>query len=164
PRFGQIQGLQRGGRRLHRQARQKYRWRSGGAPHGDSFRRAGRLQGHRFTLGGEYFSAKNWTQINALPSDKADGWSVFGSANVVPKISVFGRYDWVKPHKDTLPNLKDQYFNAGVQYEAFKNVDFSLVYKHDKAENGTISTSNGTIGGSTNGTYDEIGVWGVFQF
>ncbi|MGZ3269510.1 MAG: porin [Croceibacterium sp.] len=118
----------------------------------------------RFTLGGEYFAAKNWTQINALPSDKADGWSVFGSANVVPKISVFGRYDWVKPHKDTLPNLKDQYFNAGVQYEAFKNVDFSLVYKHDKAENGTISTSNGTIGGSTNGTYDEIGVWGVFQF
>ena len=118
----------------------------------------------RFTLGGEYFAAKNWTQVNALPSDKADGWSVFGSANVVPKISVFGRYDWVKPHKDTLPMLKDQYFNAGIQYEAFKNVDLSLVYKHDKAENGTISTSNGTIGGSTDGTYDEIGVWGVFQF
>ncbi len=60
--------------------------------------------------------------------------------------------------------LKDQYFNGGIQYEAFKNVDLALVYKHDKAENGTISTSNGTIGGSTNGTYDEFGVWGVFQF
>ena len=118
----------------------------------------------RFTAGAEYFSAKNWTQVNSATKDSADGYSLFASANVIPKLSLFGRYDWVKPHKDTLPLLKDQYFNGGVQYEAFKNVDLALVYKHDKAENGTISTSNGTIGGSTNGTYDEFGVWGVFQF
>jgi hypothetical protein len=117
-----------------------------------------------FTLGGEYFWAKNWTQVTSLAEDKADGWSVFGNVNIAPKISVFGRYDWTKPHKDTAPTLKDQYFNGGVQYEAFKNVDFALVYKHEKAENGTVSTSNGTIGGSTGGTYDEFGVWGMFQF
>jgi len=118
----------------------------------------------RFTIGGEYFWAKNWTQVTSAAEDKADGWSVFGSVNVVPKLSVFGRYDWTKPHKLTAPTLKDEYFNGGIQYEAFKNVDFALVYKHDKAKNGTVSTSNGTIGGSTDGTYDEFGVWGMFQF
>jgi hypothetical protein len=117
-----------------------------------------------FTVGGEYFWAKNWTQVTAAPDDKADGWSVFGSITPARKITVFGRYDWVKPHKLTAPTLKDQYFNAGIQYEAFKNVDLALVYKHDKADNGTISTSNGTIGGSTDGTYDEVGVFGMFQF
>lgn len=118
----------------------------------------------RFTIGGEYFWAKNWTQVTSAAEDRAEGYSAFGSFNVVPKVSVFGRYDWVKPHKLTAPTLKDQYFNAGVQYEAFKNVNLALVYKHDKAENGTISTSNGTIGGTTDGTYDEIGVFGMFQF
>lgn len=117
-----------------------------------------------FTLGGEYFWARNWTQVTAAPEDKADGWSVFGNITPARKITVFARYDWIKPHKLTAPTLKDQYLNAGVQYEAFKSVDFALVYKHDKAENGTIATSNGTIGGSTDGTYDEFGVWGMFQF
>ena len=117
-----------------------------------------------FTVGGEYFSAKNWTQVNSPIADKADGWSVFGAVTPLQKVSLFARYDWVKPHKDTLPDLKDQYFNGGIQYEAFKNVNLALVYKHEKAENGTISTSNGTIGGSTDGTYDEVGVFGSFQF
>jgi hypothetical protein len=118
----------------------------------------------RFTVGAEYFAAKNWTQVNSPIEDKADGWSAFASAHVIPKISLFARYDWTKPHKDTLPGLTDEYFNGGVQYEAFKNVNVALVYKHDKAKNGTINTSNGVIGGSTDGTYDEIGLFGMFQF
>jgi len=117
-----------------------------------------------FTIGGEYFSARNWTQVNSPIADRADGWSVFGAVTPLQKVSLFARYDWVKPHKDTLPDLKDQYFNGGVQYEAFKNVNLALVYKHDKAENGTIGTSNGAIGGSKDGTYDEVGVFGSFQF
>jgi hypothetical protein len=118
----------------------------------------------RLTIGGEYFWAKNWTQVTAVPEDEAEGWSVFGSYNVVPRVSVFGRYDAVKPRQLTNPALTDRYFNGGVQYEAFKNVNLALVYKREKVENGTINTSNGTIGGSTGGTYDELGVWGMFQF
>lgn len=117
-----------------------------------------------FTVGGEYFWAKNWTQVTAIAADKADGWSVFANVTPVNKLTVFGRYDWAKPHKLTAPTLKDQYFNAGVQYEALKNVDLALVYKHEKAEHGTVSTSNGTVGGTTDGTYDEFGVWGMLQF
>lgn len=117
-----------------------------------------------FTLGGEYFHAKNWTQVTTPVSDAAEGWSLFGNINPIPDISVFARYDWVKPHKDTQPDLKDHYVNAGIQYTAFKNVDLALVYKHDRADNGLISTSNGTIGGVKDGTYDEFGIWGMFQF
>ncbi len=97
-------------------------------------------------------------------TDKSDGWSGFASVQFTPKLSVFGRYDWVKPRKDALPGLKDNYFNFGVQYSPAKIVDLALVYKRDKADDGTIATSNGTIGGSTNGTYDEIGLFGQFRF
>jgi hypothetical protein len=118
----------------------------------------------RFTVGGEYFWARNWNQVVALPTDKSEGWSAFASATFIPKISLFGRYDWLKPKKLLAPDLVDRYFNLGLQYEAFKNVNLALVYKHDKAENGTISTSNGPIGGSADGTYDEVGLFGSFQF
>jgi len=39
-----------------------------------------------------------------------------------------------------------------------------LVYKHDKVKNGTLSTSNGTMGGPAHGSYDEFGLWGQFVF
>jgi hypothetical protein len=80
---------------------------------------------------------------------------------------VFGRYDWVKPKKDLSPNLKDRYFNVGVNYKPIKEVDLALVYKRDRAKNGFLSTSNGTIGGinnTTSGTYDEVGLFGQFAF
>lgn len=117
-----------------------------------------------FTLGGEYFYAKNWNQITATAADKSDGYSLFASATVMPKLSVFGRYDWVKPRKDTVPGLKDEYFNIGIQYSPAKIVDLALVYKRDRAENGVIPSSNGNIGGSINGTYDEFGLFGQFRF
>ena len=96
--------------------------------------------------------------------DKAQGYSAFASVQFNPKLSAFGRYDWVKPRQNGVPGLKDNYFNAGVQYSPAKIVDLALVYKHEKARNGTIATSNGTIGGSDSGTYDEIGLFGQFRF
>lgn len=128
-----------------------------------------------FNIGGEYFWAKNYSATivtGASPDNKAEGFSVFGNVNFAKKWSVFGRYDWVKPTKDTNDNLKDHYFNAGIQWEPVKIVDLALVYKRDVADNGTISTSNGTIGGVNptgyltggRGTYDEIGVFGQFRF
>ncbi|HWW63306.1 MAG TPA: hypothetical protein VNZ43_00960 [Sphingomonadaceae bacterium] len=117
-----------------------------------------------FTVGGEYFSAKNWTQVTSVVEDKAEGYSVFGSVSPLPKWSIFGRYDWVKPRKDTVSDFKDHYYNVGIQYSPAKIVDLALVYKRDKADNGILSTSNGNIGGSIDGTYSEFGLFGQFRF
>jgi cell division protein FtsB len=112
----------------------------------------------------EYFAAKNWNTVTSIASDKSNGWSAFGSYAFTPKIGVFGRYDWVKPSRDLNPSLKDHYFNVGVDYKPIAPLDFALVYKRDRAKNGFINTSNGTIGGLDRGIYDEIGVFGQLVF
>jgi hypothetical protein len=115
-------------------------------------------------LGVEYFSAEDWNQVTAAASDKSDGYSLVGSYKWDEKWSVFGRYDSVKPKKDLASSLKDNYFNLGVSYSPTKIVDLALVYKRDKIENGTFSTSNGAIGGSNDGTYDELGLFGQLRW
>ena len=123
----------------------------------------------RIRAGVEYFSAKNWNNITVDPAphtenDKSDGWSAFASFAFNPKMAVFGRYDWVKPSKDLRPDLRDRYFNIGFNYKPIKELDLALVYKHDKVSNGTLSTSNGTIGGPDEGKYNEVGLFGQFAF
>jgi len=119
---------------------------------------------NKVRAGVEYFWAKNWTTVTSPLTDKADGWSAFGSYAFMPQFAVFGRYDHVKPSHDLNPALKDDYFNAGVDYKPLPPLDLALVYKHDKVKNGTLSTSNGTIGGPAHGSYDEFGLWGQFVF
>jgi hypothetical protein len=78
----------------------------------------------------------------------------------------------VKPNKLTNDNLKDHYFNVGLQWEPVKIVDLALVYKREAVDNGTIGTQNGTIGGANptgtlvggRGTYDEVGLFGQLRF
>jgi hypothetical protein len=121
----------------------------------------------RIRAGVEYFAAKNWNNVNTITGDKSDGWSAFGSFSFTPQIAAFGRYDWVKPNKNTNPALKDHYFNVGLDFKPIAPLDLALVYKRDRANNGFLSTSNGTIGGlnnSTSGTYNELGVFGQFVF
>ncbi len=121
----------------------------------------------RVRLGVEYFHAKNWLNVTGPAGDTADGWSTFGSFAFNKQFSVFGRYDWVKPKKDLSPDLRDRYFNVGVNYKPIKEVDLALVYKRDRAKNGFLSTSNGTIGGINNltsGSYDEVGIFGQLAF
>jgi hypothetical protein len=124
----------------------------------------------KFRLGTEYFKADNWNTSNnnavfsSNPNDKADGYSVWGSVVPMEKFSLFARYDYAKPNKDSNSSLKDHYYNVGVSYVAYKNVDLALVYKHEKVDNGTISTSNGKIGGTNDGTYDEVGMWAQVKF
>lgn len=120
--------------------------------------------GKRVRAGVEYFASKDWNNVTTPASDKADGWSAFGSFAVTPKIGLFGRYDWVKPSRDLNPALDDRYFNVGVNYKPIGPIDLALVYKRDRADHGLIATSNGTIGGTTNGTYDEIGLFGQVAF
>ncbi|WP_165187232.1 hypothetical protein [Caulobacter soli] len=118
----------------------------------------------QYRLGVEYFSTEDWNNVTTTTGDKADGYSVFGSYSFTDQISAFGRYDYVKPNKDTADSKKDNYFNVGLTYSPAKIVDLSLVYKRDSIENGTLATSNGTIGGSDKGTYDEVGLFGQFRF
>lgn len=119
---------------------------------------------HGIRAGVEYFKATDWNNITTPAKDTSDGWSAFGSYAFTPKIGVFGRYDWVNPNQKSNAPLKENYFNFGVDYQPIKNIDVALVYKRDKAENGLISTSNGTIGGAVDGTYDEIGVFTQIKF
>ena len=121
----------------------------------------------RFRLGGEYFWARHWndvTQSNALLTNTSDGYGAFGSFNFTPKIAVFGRYDYVLPQRNTAPTFHDNYFNVGVSYKPIKPLDFALVYKRDAVDDGLFSTSNGVIGGTVRGTYDEIGLFTQVNF
>lgn len=113
----------------------------------------------KIRVGVEYFMANDWNNVTNPVSDKSQGVGVFASYQFAPRWGVFGRYDYVKPNKDTNASLTDNYFNAGVSYSPAKSVDLALVYKRDRAVSGFIKTSNGTIGGLGAGTYDEIGVF-----
>jgi hypothetical protein len=111
-------------------------------------------------------------------SDTASGYSLFSSFEFNSIWSVFGRYDQAKPSKDVVSELKDTYLNVGVSVKPRKGVDLALVYKNEKVENGQISVSgadaNGsyTIGGTgsstngltTEGKFDELGLYAQFTF
>ena len=118
-------------------------------------------------VGVEYFEANNFLSVSSsTQTDHAAGVSGFASWNFVPEWSVFGRYDYTKKHVNALSpqSVPDNYFNVGVEWNPVKIVDLSLVYKHDHASSGTIATSNGTIGGSINGDYDEVGLFGQLRW
>jgi hypothetical protein len=143
-------------------------------------------------VGGEYFEAKNYKTVKDLATsaygtssivtgsgkppvdDKADGFSAWASyAFAENQWSVFARYDDVKLSKDVAPDLKDKYFNVGIAYKPIKQLDFALVYKKEKVENGSASISAGNANGSvliggatgtTEGTYDEVGIFARWGF
>ena len=119
-------------------------------------------------VGVEYFSANNiangYSLANTALGDGAHGVGGFASYYFLPELAVFGRYDSVDPKTKTSPATNDDFYTFGVTYSPVKTVDFSLAYKHDGVGHGTVSTSNGTIGGSTNGSYNEVGIWGDFQW
>lgn len=126
--------------------------------------------GNGVRVGVEYFHAWDWKNVTTAYSDSSQGVSAFASYQFNPKWAVFGRYDYVKPQEDTVSSLKDNYFNVGIQYSPVKIVDISLVYKRDKADKqfdgwqDFIATSNGSIGGFNDGTYDEVGVFSRFRW
>ncbi|MFZ1989739.1 MAG: porin [Alphaproteobacteria bacterium] len=116
-------------------------------------------------LGFEYFNAHNFNSVTtAGPGDRAEGFGGFASYQFTPMWGVFGRYDYVEPNRVPAVKVKDNYFNVGIDWTPTKIVDFALVYKRDKADHGTIGTSNGTIGGAVDGTYDEVGIFSQFRW
>jgi hypothetical protein len=112
----------------------------------------------------EYFTASNWTSVTKVAADAAHGVSSYASWAFAPPFGVFARYDELMPNSKTAPLLKAHYMNGGVSWTPSPGVDMALVYKHEDASHGTITNLAGTIGGSVNGSYNEIGVFGGFQF
>lgn len=120
-----------------------------------------------FKIGGEWFAAKNWNNVTTVPTDKADGYSIWGQVNFNPVWAVFARYDDSNPSKDLKPKLEWNYYNAGVQWTVNKAFAASLVYKYAEVKGGTVGTSNGTIGSvnvNSKGKYNEFGVFTVYNF
>ncbi|HWE44550.1 MAG TPA: porin [Caulobacteraceae bacterium] len=118
----------------------------------------------KWRAGVEYFSATNWNNVTTTATDKSSGESVWGSFKFMPEFGVFGRYDWVDPTKNSAPTKRDHYYNLGLSWEPAQIVDISLVYKRDNVTNGTLATSNGTIGGSHSGDYDEVGLFAQYKW
>ena len=105
------------------------------------------------TVGGEYFSADNFTTVTSAAADKASGYSLFGSYDLPQGYSVFGRYDRAKTSKDLDPSLEDTYYNAGVAWKQSPNIIWALAYKSDKlADNVTELKTR------------EFGVWAQVKF
>lgn len=111
--------------------------------------------GNGLRLGGEFFSEKNPnnTAISTGPSDKATGYSLWGSYEVVKPVTIFARFDQAKLKKDTDSSLKNTYYNFGAQYAVRKGILVALVYKHFKNKDNTM-----------NQKYNEIGVFSQIKF
>jgi hypothetical protein len=107
----------------------------------------------RFRVGGEYFTAKNWSQVQSPLTDKAEGYSIWGSVNATREVAVFARYDSTDRSKRLNPTLTVEYYNAGVSYTPVKGVDLALAYKHQDTSDDITATKR-----------NEIGIWAQGRF
>ena len=133
-----------------------------------------------FRVGAEYLFANYYNNVTTAfgkPTDKSEGYSVFGSYNVTSQYAIFARYDRLKPLETTDAAEVEGYYDAGVSYTPTKGIDLALVYKHDNVANdgvgtGLLTTSNGAgtgagsgiIGGVHGGDYDEFGLFTRYTF
>lgn len=121
-------------------------------------------------VGATGFVAKNYAKgivTGTDPEDKAAGASAWASFAILPRLTLFGRGDYVQPKRDTRSSLKDLYLNAGLQVKPAKAVDLALVHKYEQVKDGTFAVSNGTIGSAVpgeKGTYNELGLFAQYSF
>ncbi|AND67755.1 hypothetical protein ATSB10_03010 [Dyella thiooxydans] len=114
-----------------------------------------------YRFGAEYFTAKNWNNVTTISTDKADGYSVWGSVAVADGVSLFARYDSAKLSKTLDPKAKDTYYNAGVQFDITKGFQLAAVYKHEK---GDKSVGTPVPPHVQNVKTDEVGIFGQVAF
>jgi hypothetical protein len=108
------------------------------------------------TAGVEYFTADNFSKalITAPATDKADGYSVFGSYDFGDTgYSVFARYDNAKPSKNVAPAERDKYYNAGFAWKSNPSLTWAAAYKHE-----TLSNTGTEL------KADEFGIWAQVKF
>lgn len=121
-------------------------------------------------IGVEYFNANDYSAaLVASPTigDSAHGVSTFGSYYFLPEWAGFVRYDSVDTNTKTAPGKTNEYYTLGVTWSPAKIVDVSLAYKHDAVSGGSFTDANGAIGSTTGakqGSYNEVGLWGDFQW
>ncbi len=111
------------------------------------------------TVGLEYFTADDFGSklIFTNTEDKADGYSLYGSYDFPgTDWSLFGRYDNVKPKKDTDNSLEDKYYNAGVAVKTNKNITWAFAYKSEKLSDSAVAPIDVKA--------DEFGVWAQIKF
>lgn len=114
-----------------------------------------------YRFGAEYFTAKNWNNVTTISTDKADGYSVWGSVAVADGVSLFARYDSAKLSKTLDPNAKDTYYNAGVQFDITKGFQLAAVYKHEKGDKSVNTPIPPHV---QNVKTDEVGIFGQVAF
>jgi hypothetical protein len=145
-----------------------------------------------FRVSGEYIDAKNYKTVNSLTAgvfgtqdvvassptavlnnDAAKGYSFLASYAFNATWNVFARYDNVNLSENVLPNLKDKFYDAGIDYKALKSLDLALVYKNEQVYNGAATigsadaNSSYVIGGAnstTTGTFREVGIYAQYKF
>jgi len=115
----------------------------------------------QFRLGAEYFTASNWNNVLTPYTDKADGYSVWGSVAVADGVSLFARYDNAKLSKNRDGAARDAYYNAGVEFQVTKGFKLAGVWKHEKADK-TVGTP--VPPHVQNLKTNEIGVFGEVAF
>jgi hypothetical protein len=126
--------------------------------------------GNGLRAGVEYFTSSNYGAAlvaTTSPGDSSHGVSGFASYSFLPEWAVFGRFDSVDTNTRSAPGKNNEYYNAGISWSPVKIVDFALAYKHDAVYRGLFTDANGTIGATTgamHGTYNEIGLFGNFQW
>ncbi|EIL99342.1 porin [Rhodanobacter thiooxydans] len=114
-----------------------------------------------FRVGAEYFTAKNWNNVRTLSSDKADGYSLWGSVAVADNVNIFARYDNAKLSKTLDSANKDVYYNAGVEYQVTKGFKLAGVWKHGKVEKSVTTPVPPHV---QNTKTNEVGVFGEVSF
>lgn len=115
----------------------------------------------QFRLGAEYFTASDWNNVLTPYTDKADGYSVWGSVAVADGVSLFARYDNAKLSKNRDGAARDAYYNAGVEFQVTKGFKLAGVWKHEKADK-TVGTP--VPPHVQNLKTNEIGVFGEVAF
>lgn len=130
----------------------------------------------RVRVGAEGFYGKDDSKsivTGAALEDASVGVSGWAGVQVAPTLAptVFARADFLQPSMDVNPDMKELYFDAGIQITPWKPLQLALVYKRDHVSTGalpgTIKTSNATIGSrvtNSGGTYQEVGLWSQLVF
>ncbi|MBN1338387.1 MAG: hypothetical protein JXA03_03640 [Bacteroidales bacterium] len=80
----------------------------------------------KFMAGGEYLYISNWQYSH---EQSVDGFSIFGSLNIYPKISLLGRYDYVYFNlSGSTSNVN--YYIAGIHYEPYQKFYISTNFRY----------------------------------
>jgi hypothetical protein len=111
--------------------------------------------GNNFRIATNYISQNADDKITGLTT-KSTGHDVWGYYNFNNGFGIFGEYDYLKDKIDaTLTEAKVTRYIAGLEYEARKNVRFSLVARGWKITN-ALFNPGAEIKNATYGIYSEV--------